>query len=460
MTPFLARLLQVILSLSILIVIHEFGHFLFAKLSGTRVESFYLFFNPKFSLMRFKRIKGKLEFDFLSTNPPAHWKDYPETTMFGLGWIPLGGYCSIAGMIDETKDASQLAAEPQEWEFRTKKAWQRLLIMAAGVVFNFLLALLIYTMVLNVWGKSYLPVQNVTAGMEFSEVAHKAGFQDGDILLSADGQEIEQFNDDAFRLIVEASQVTVLRDGKVDTVFIPNDFMQQLMAGNSGFAAFRFPPVVKEVQVGSAGDKAGLMAGDSISSLQGEPTPSFYAFAERLGAFADSSIVLEIWRNGQPMTLKAQLDASGKLGFYTKMPTEIYAVKQIHYNFWQSIPEGIRLGCSKLTGYASDMKYVFTKEGAKSLGGFGTIGKLFPAVWNWRVFWETTAYLSLILAFMNILPIPGLDGGHILFLLVEVVSGRKPGDKFLERAQMVGMALLLALLVYANGNDLLRWLIK
>jgi regulator of sigma E protease len=460
MDTFLIRLLQLITSLSILIVVHEFGHFLFAKLYKIRVERFYLFFHPGFSLMRFKKIEGKYEFSFLSKNPPEHWKDYPETTMWGLGWLPLGGYCSIAGMVDETKSSKDLASEPQPWEFRTRKASQRLMVMVGGVLFNFILALVLYAAVLGIWGNSFLPLQNATLGMEFSEPALKAGFQNGDILLEADGIALEQFNDDSFRKIVEASEVKVLRKGEEAKVAIPEDFMQQLLSARQGFAAFRFPTVVKKVTPGSPGDKAGLMPGDSIVGLNSVQTESFTDFASMPSQYGDSSILLSYYRSGNPGTMQVQLDSTAKIGFELKHPADIYPLKQINYSFFASIPAGIKLGVSKLTGYAGDMKYVFTREGAKSLGGFGAIGSLFPATWNWKIFWETTAFLSIILAFMNILPIPGLDGGHILFLLFEVISRRKPNEKFLEYAQMAGMFILLALLIYANGNDLFRWLFK
>lgn len=458
MESILIRALQLIASLLLLVVIHEMGHFLFARLSGTRVERFYLFFHPWFSLMRMKRINGKWEFNFLSKNPPKHWENHPENTLWGLGWLPLGGYCSIAGMVDETKTTKDLASEPQPWEFRTKSAGQRLLIMAGGVLFNFLLALLLYGMILNVWGKSYIPMQSVSLGMEFSEPALQAGFQDGDILLSADGVQIEQFNDESFRRIVEAETVEVLRNGQPASVSIPTDFMQQLMAAGQGFAAMRFPIVVKEVMPSMPGAKAGLMVGDSLVAVQGQSTESFSDFVKVLDNYADSTVVIDLYREQRLMQLTVAVDSNAMIGFAVRMPAEIYPLKRIEYTFWQSLPAGVQLAWSKLTGYAGDMKYVFTKEGAKSLGGFAAIGSLFPAQWNWRLFWETTAFLSIILAFMNILPIPGLDGGHILFLLVEVVTRRKPSEKFLEVAQTVGMILLFALLIYANGNDLFRLL--
>lgn len=460
METFLIRALQLIASLSILIVIHEFGHFLFARLSGTRVERFYLFFNPGFSLMRFKKVNGKIEFDFLSKNEPEHWKNYPESTVWGLGWLPLGGYCSISGMVDETQSLEDLAAEPQPWEFRTKKPFPRLMIMAGGVLFNFILALMLYSMILGIWGKSYLPVQNVPLGMDFSEPAHQAGFQDGDILLSADDFNIEQFNDESFRAVVEATQVKVLRQGDTAIVNIPSDFMQQLMAAKQGFASFRFPAVIKDLMPKSPGQKAGLLAGDSLVAIQGIPTVTFTDFATTIKQFKDSTVTISYYRQGVAGQAIVALDSTAMVGFSAMMPFDLYETKDIAYNFWQSIPAGVQLAWSKLSGYAGDMKYVFTKEGAQSLGGFGAIAGMFPAQWNWRVFWETTAFLSVVLAFMNILPIPGLDGGHILFLLVEWISGRKPSDKFLERAQTVGMILLFALLIYANGNDLIRWLFK
>ncbi|MDD2559974.1 MAG: site-2 protease family protein, partial [Bacteroidales bacterium] len=371
-----------------------------------------------------------------------------------------GGYCSIAGMVDETKSLKDLATEPQAWEFRTRKAGQRLLVMVGGVLFNFILALALYAAVLGIWGNSYLPLQNATLGMEYSEPALKAGFRNGDILLEADGIALEQFNDDSFRKIVEASKIKVLREGQEVEISVPEDFMQQLLSAKQGFAAFRFPTVVKTVMPGSPGDKAGLLPGDSIVGFNSILTESFTDFTSLLSQYGDSSILLSYYRAGNPGNMLIHLDSAAKIGFELKLPADIYPLKHIDYSFFASIPAGIKLGLGKLTGYAGDMKYVFTKEGAKSLGGFAAIGSLFPPSWNWKIFWETTAFLSIILAFMNILPIPGLDGGHIFFLLFEVVSRRKPNEKFMEYAQMVGMIILLALLIFANGNDLFRWLFK
>jgi len=460
MELFLVRAFQLILSLSILVLIHELGHFLFARLFKVRVEKFYMFFNPVFSIFRVKKLDGKLRFSWFSKNPPAAFKEVPEKTEFGLGWVPLGGYCAISGMIDESMNTEQMAQPEKPWEFRSKKAGQRLLIMVGGVLFNFILALMIYAAVLNIWGEEYLPVENATMGMDYSPTAHKVGFQDGDRLVSADGKTFEQFNDEAMRLIANAKQVVVIRDSQQVIIQMPKKFMEELISGEQGFAGFRFPTVIKEVSSGSACAKAGMLPGDSLTAINGKRTVTFPEFVEALSKNKDKPIQLNFYRDGVAKVIQITPDSDGKLGFTTCMPEDIYATNVQKFTFFASIPAGIHKGIGKLTGYTSDMKYAFTKAGAKSLGGFGTLGKLFPAEIDWKHFWETTAFLSIILAFMNILPIPALDGGHIMFLLYEIVARRKPSDKFMEYAQMVGMFLLIALLVYANGNDLYRWLFK
>jgi len=460
MELFLIRAFQLILSLSILVLIHELGHFLFARLFKVRVEKFYMFFNPAFSIFRAKKIDGKLKFSWFSKNSPASFKEAADKTEFGLGWVPLGGYCAISGMIDESLNTEAMAEPQKSWEFRSKPAGQRLLIMVGGVLFNFILALMIYSAVLNVWGEEYLPVENATMGMDYSPVAKKVGFQDGDRLVSADGVTFEQFNDEAMRLIANAKQVVVMRDTQQVIIRMPQKFMETLITGEQGFAGFRFPTVIKEVSKGSPCAKAGLLTGDSLTAINGTNTVTFPEFVETLGKNKNTSIQLSYYRDGVAKVIKITPDADGKLGFTTCLPEDIFATRVEKFSFFASIPAGIHKGIGKLTGYASDMKYAFTKAGAKSLGGFGTLGKLFPAEIDWKHFWETTGFLSIILAFMNILPIPALDGGHILFLLYEIVARRKPSDKFMEYAQMVGMFLLIALLVYANGNDLYRWLFK
>ena len=438
METFLVKALQLILSLSILVLVHEFGHFIFARIFKVRVEKFYLFFDPWFSIFKFK---------------PKN-----SDTEYGVGWLPLGGYCKISGMIDESMDKEAMAQPPKPYEFRSKPAGQRLMIMVAGVLFNFLLALFIYSMVLFTWGDTFLPLKNVKAGMDYSETFHNVGFQDGDILLKADDTELERFGEDCFRRVLNAQTVTVLRGGVETVIPIPEDMAQRVMRDKKGFASYRFPMVVRELGKTESGESpaavAGLQPGDSIVSINGIVTPSFYEVGEVLAQNKDKDVLVGFYRAGIPQTLTLHTDTA------SVSPFDMYQTVTRKYGFFESFPAGVMLGVNTLKGYVSDMKYVFTKEGASSLGGFGTIGSLFPAEWDWHSFWMKTAFLSIILAFMNILPIPALDGGHVMFLLYEVIARRKPSDKFLEYAQVTGMFLLFALLIYANGNDIFRFFFK
>lgn len=444
METFLVKALQLILSLSILVLVHEFGHFIFARIFKVRVEKFYLFFDPWFSIFKFK---------------PKN-----SDTEYGVGWLPLGGYCKISGMIDESMDKEAMAQPPKPYEFRSKPAGQRLMIMVAGVLFNFLLALFIYSMVLFTWGDTFLPLKNVKAGMDYSETFHNVGFQDGDILLKADDTELERFGEDCFRRVLNAQTVTVLRGGVETVIPIPEDMAQRVMRDKKGFASYRFPMVVRELGKTESGESpaavAGLQPGDSIVSINGIVTPSFYEVGEVLAQNKDKDVLVGFYRAGIPQTLTLHTDTAGKMGIYSVSPFDMYQTVTRKYGFFESFPAGVMLGVNTLKGYVSDMKYVFTKEGASSLGGFGTIGSLFPAEWDWHSFWMKTAFLSIILAFMNILPFPALDGGHVMFLLYEVIARRKPSDKFLEYAQVTGMFLLFALLIYANGNDIFRFFFK
>ena len=444
METFLVKALQLILSLSILVLVHEFGHFIFARIFKVRVEKFYLFFDPWFSIFKFK---------------PKN-----SDTEYGVGWLPLGGYCKISGMIDESMDKEAMAQPPKPYEFRSKPAGQRLMIMVAGVLFNFLLALFIYSMVLFTWGDTFLPLKNVKAGMDYSETFHNVGFQDGDILLKADDTELERFGEDCFRRVLNAQTVTVLRGGVETVIPIPEDMAQRVMRDKKGFASYRFPMVVRELGKTESGESpaavAGLQPGDSIVSINGIVTPSFYEVGEVLAQNKDKDVLVGFYRAGIPQTLTLHTDTAGKMGIYSVSPFDMYQTVTRKYGFFESFPAGVMLGVNTLKGYVSDMKYVFTKEGASSLGGFGTIGSLFPAEWDWHSFWMKTAFISIILAFMNILPIPALDGGHVMFLLYEVIARRKPSDKFLEYAQVTGMFLLFALLIYANGNDIFRFFFK
>lgn len=441
METILIKALQLILSLSLLVLVHEFGHFIFARLFKVRVEKFYLFFDPWFSLFKFK---------------PKN-----SDTEYGIGWLPLGGYCKISGMIDESMDKEQMAQPAQPYEFRSKPAGQRLMIMVGGVLFNFILALFIYSMVLFAWGDTYLPLKNVKQGMDFSETFINVGFRDGDILLRADDEELERYNEDCLRKVVEAHNVTVLRDGVETVIPIPDDMMQRVLRDKQGFAAYRFPMVVKNL---SADDmpaaQAGMQPGDSIVSINDVPVVTYYEAAAMLAENKSKEIKLGFYRDGELRSASLTTDSLGRIGVGVCLPTDLYETVTRSYGFLASFPAGVKLGINTLKGYVSDMQYVFTKEGASSLGGFATIGSIFPDTWNWRAFWMQTAFLSIILAFMNILPIPALDGGHVMFLLYEVIARRKPSDKFLEYAQMAGMAILFALLLYANGNDLFRFVFK
>ena len=444
METFLIRALQLIMSISLLVIIHEGGHFLFARLFKTRVEKFCLFFDPWFTLFKFKPKNSETE--------------------YGIGWLPLGGYVKIAGMIDESMDTEQMKQPVQPWEFRAKPAWQRLLIMVGGVLFNFLLALFIYSMILFTWGDEYVPLQKAPLGMDFNETAKAIGFRDGDILVSADGVPFERYGGDMLTSIVDARQVTVLRDGQEASVYIPEDMMERLLADSVRFASFRYPFVIDSIMPGQPAALAGLQPGDSITQLDGRNI-AYFDFKEemqnRQKAADDSTgrlLTLTYVRAGVADTVTLTADSLYQIGIAASLQTnKLLPVVKKEYSFFASIPAGVTLGVNTLKGYVSQMKYLFSKEGAKQLGGFGTIGSIFPATWDWYQFWYMTAFLSIILAFMNILPIPALDGGHVLFLIYEIVARRKPSDKFMERAQMVGMFLLFGLLIWANFNDVLRF---
>ena len=446
METFLIRALQLMMSLSLLVIIHEGGHFFFAKLFKVRVTKFYLFFDPWFSLFKFKPKNSETE--------------------YGMGWLPLGGYVQIAGMVDETQSSEDLNHPVEDWEFRAKPAWQRLLIMVGGVMMNFLLALFIYSMTLFTWGDQYVSLQDMTHGMEFNEHAEEIGFRDGDILLSADDQPLQRFNVDMLRSITEARVVKVNRGGQEVEIFMPEVSLLDVAKDNPPFVEPLIPNVVDSVMPGRPFDAIGIQPGDVLLAINGKELSSYNAFIYQLDALrqdaeaegkkvADLNLVYS--RAGVRDTVALQTDTLFMVGASSAALAD-YKVTKLEYGFFESFPAGIALGVNTLKGYVNDMKYVFTKEGAKSVGGFGTIGSIFPSVWDWHRFWEMTAFLSIILAFMNILPIPALDGGHVLFLLYEIIARRKPSDKFMEYAQMTGMILLFGLLIWANFNDVLRFL--
>lgn len=438
MEVFFIRALQLIMALSLLVLVHEFGHFIFSRIFKVRVEKFYLFFDWGFSLFK--------------------WKPKNSETEYGVGWIPLGGYCKISGMIDESMDTEQMKQPAQPWEFRSKPAWQRLLIMVGGVMFNFILAMFIYAMVLFTWGESYVDIRKATYGMEFNENAKSLGFADGDIILQVDGNDVTRYNVDLLRAIADSKEVTVLRAGENVAIEIPEEFGLLDMGKEIPFMQYRIPAVIDSILPASAAYNAGLQKGDSIVSIGGEQIASWNGLMivmQKMKESGTQNIAVQVMRDSL-VSLTAKADSTYKLGITPRATG--YPVETLEYSLAESFPAGFAYGWNVAKGYVSDFKYLFSKEGAQSVGMFGTIGSLFPAMWDWHQFWLMTAMLSLILAVMNILPIPALDGGHVLFLLIEVITRRKPSDKVLEYAQMVGMFILLALFVLATYNDAMRFI--
>ena len=456
MEVFLIKALQLMLSLSILVLLHEGGHFFFSKLFGVRVEKFYLFFDPWFHLFEFK---------------PKN-----SDTTYGLGWLPLGGYCKISGMIDESFDTEQMKQPEQPFEFRSKPAWQRLLIMIGGVLVNFVLALFIYSMILFHWGEDYVATKDMTQGMKFNTEAKALGFQDHDILVGTEFGTFKTFDGDMYRDLSTATRVDIIRGGKPMSLNLPGDLdMLSMIKESPRFVEVYIPLQIDSVMKDSPASKLGLVKGDKILTVNGKKMESLNDYQLEMGRVNDvltaatshqdsvkalTAQVTYLKASGDTLKNSVLLQASDegvKFGFYNHPVMRDYKVTHISYGFFQSFPAGIKYGWNVLSGYVGDMKYVFTKEGAKSLGGFGALGSLFPSMWDWHAFWMMTAFLSIILAFMNILPIPALDGGHVFFLLYEIITGRKPGDKFMERAEYVGFAILILLLVVANLNDVLRF---
>ena len=455
MEIFLIRLLQFMLAIGLLVLLHEGGHFFFSKIFGVRVDKFYLFFDVSIA-----KWKGKL-FSFKPKN---------SDTEYGVGWLPLGGYCKIAGMIDESFDTEQMKQPVQPWEFRSKPAWQRLLIMIGGVLVNFLLALFIYSMVLFHWGETYVPVSQMTQGMEFNDEAKALGFRDGDVLLSTEKGDFKAFGADLFRQLSTAKQVNILRDGKPMQLQLSGDLnLLDMIKSSPIFARMYLPAEVDSVLADTPAAKAGLRVGDQIVAINDRAVGSFNQFTDELARLSDvlataqttadslkvRQAIIVVRRDSVIDSLQVTLTADLKLGF---VPKQLYEPVTREYGFFESFPAGIKYGWHVLAGYVDDLKYVFTADGAKSLGGFGAIGSLFPETWDWHRFWLMTAFLSIILAFMNILPIPALDGGHVLFLFYEMITGRKPSENFMIRAEYVGFGILILLMVVANLNDILRWL--
>ncbi len=434
---FLIKAIQLILSLAIIVVLHELGHFIPAKYFKTKVEKFYLFFDWPYTL--FKKKIGETE--------------------YGIGVLPLGGYVKIAGMIDESMDTEHLNKEPEPWEFRSKPAWQRLIIMLGGITVNLILGFAIYMMIAFVWGKTILTNENMPGGFEVSELVQPYGFKDGDKILQVDGEDLENIIDiNKFLFLRDVSEVRVQHyDGTRENISVPED-IGTIMFTNGVMRPFTplVQPILDTIIPNSPAENAGLKSGDKIVRVNGNEIIKWQNFAELVKANTSPNINIEIERENEIISNIIPLNEENKIGVTVLLPKIIPT--KLEYSFFESFSEGYDIAYWTLADYIGQFKYVFTKEGASQLGGFGTIGKLFPATWNWQGFWETTALISIILAFMNVLPIPALDGGHVMFLFYEMITGRKPNDKFMEYAQIFGFFLLIALVLYANGMDIVRWL--
>jgi regulator of sigma E protease len=435
----LIKIAQLLLSLSILVIIHELGHFIFAKLFHCRVEKFYLFFDPWISL--FKIQKGDTE--------------------YGVGWIPLGGYVKISGMIDESMDKEQMKLPPQSWEFRSKPTWQRLIIMVGGVLFNLILALALYSMILFTWGEEYLPNQNVKYGVVVSETGREIGLRNGDKIISVDGKKIESFTKIVPTIVLDGAQsIEIQRDSQRLTFPIKKEIIPKLL-NDKNILSLRVPFSCKISAFGkqSPARDAGLELGDEILSVDSIKFRYYDEFVDKLAASKGKEIKVEVNHKGVVSTRKVSIGATGLIGVLPAYDlATIFEYKTIQYSLMESIPAGITKGYRAVGDYLKQFKLLFSPQtkAYESLGGFIAIGNIFPGIWDWESFWNLTAFLSIVLAVMNILPIPALDGGHVLFLLYEIITRRKPSDKFLEYAQIAGMVLLFSLLLYANGNDILK----
>lgn len=472
--------IQLILALSFLVVIHELGHFCFARIFGVRVEKFYMFFNPQFSLFRAKKFDGKWHFAFCAPNvkDDDEWAKHPESTEWGIGWVPFGGYCAIVGMVDETHSADKMKAQVQPWEFRAKKAWQRLLIILGGILVNFVAALIIFGALLFQYGSDTLPLKNAPQGLYFSQIMLDEGFKQHDRILTINGTEPEEIGEAVQKIILEGQRdVVVLRGTDTVALTMSDDLGKRYLAlqndfdrkerdkarADKGYQKNRYilmtefiPFVVDSVLPDNAAWYGGLQKEDQVLAVNGLETPCFVDVQQELRKHPCDSVILTLLRGEDTIPAHVFIGDRCQLGVIMKSKLAFMPVEHRDYGFLESIPAGIKFGWDILVTYVKQLRLIFTREGAQSVGGFGAIGSMFPNVWNWQYFWHMTAFLSLILAFMNFLPIPALDGGYILFLLVEMITGRKPSDKFLEKANEVGFWLLIALLLFANGNDILR----
>ncbi|HTO17351.1 MAG TPA: RIP metalloprotease RseP [Edaphocola sp.] len=451
----LITIAQFIVALSLLIVLHEGGHFFFAKLFKTRVEKFYLFFD--------------FLFPFGNILPFSLWKKKKGETTYGIGWFPLGGYVKIAGMVDESMDTEQLAKPPEPWEFRSKKPWQRLLIMLGGIIVNVLLAFLIFAGVLYKWGTERLPMSEVNKNggvIIMDSIGYKAGLMDGDKIVAIDGKEVKYFNS-LMSEFITAKDITVERNGKQEEINLPIDLIGQFVDANKQIDLFSFniPVIVGEAAKGGNAAKAGIKVGDEIKGINQLNISNIKQLQTELQQFKNQEVTVKLFRDGNEITLPVSVNDKGQLGILSAIPTDIKSFEQLgyqleikEYSLLESLPAGIIMSKDRIVSYAKQMKAMLNPKtgGYKGLGGFVSMAKIYGGTWDWHRFWMITGTLSLILALMNFLPIPGLDGGYVVFTLWEMVTGQKPNDKFLEIATSLGLVLLLVLMVYANVNDIIR----
>jgi len=435
----LIKILQLLLSLSILVIFHEMGHFIAAKIFKTRVEKFYLFFNPWFSVFKFK-YKG---------------------TEYGMGWLPLGGYVKISGMIDESLDREQMKKPPQPWEFRSKPAWQRLIIMLGGVTVNVILAMVIYIVMLFTWGEQYLPTHEANKyGISVDSLALEMGLRNGDKILAVDYQFVEDFQKIPVQMILEeAKTIQVERDQQILDVEIPEGFLSKLVKHrNPAFISIRFPYIVGSFTENSAAKAAGMQENDRVIAMNNVPMVYFQDYANEIPNHINKEASFSVVRGKDTLNIPIVIPESGKIGVYPQPLDHYFSLEEKEYNLLQAIPAGIVKGFQGIGSYLKQLKLLFSPEvkAYESVGGFITIGSIFPSVWDWQQFWRLTAFLSIMLAILNVLPIPALDGGHVMFLLYEIIAGRKPNEKFMEYAQITGMIILFALLIFANGNDIIN----
>ncbi len=433
----LIKILQLLLSLSILVIFHELGHYFAARVFRTRVEKFYLFFNPWFSLLKFR--KGETE--------------------YGLGWLPLGGYVKISGMIDESMDMDQMKQPPQPWEFRSKPAWQRLIIMLGGVTVNVILAIVIYICMLLFWGEQYLPAGAVKYGITVDSTGYRMGLRNGDIITGVDGKHVPDFMDIPKTIILEeARSIQVTRNGRDTSIIIPDGMISVLIQQKTpDFISVRIPFEIADFIAGSPARKAGMEINDRIIGINDTLLPFFDQFKSTLQHFKNQTVDVKVVRQQDTLGIPVRVPESGLIGVYPRSPSHYLEFSEKSYNIITAIPAGFMRTWEGAGNYLKSIKLLFSQEKAyESVGGFISIGNIFPSTWDWQAFWSLTAFLSIMLAILNVLPIPALDGGHVMFLLYEIIARRKPSDKFLEYAQYVGMILLIGLLIFANANDIIK----